>query len=730
MEFLTGYAAAKAPYLTYEVEGSRNSRSKPARSNSTSGTATTKKRSRIPGHARTNSTSTNSSGGRTEHQAQVPAPPHDNNNNNNSPGLQEPSGGPDASGAVLLDESAGTAVTSGPGGRADPVPGHHHHTPARRRSSHRERERERERERMSSLRYFQDKQLPATPRLNTQDASTKYLGAGSHSEPASARTPASASAAPATAFNNPGSVVAAVAFPDRRLPQHNAMFQYADAGSGRGAGAALRAESVSSVSGATTTSSRTKQSSDHASDLAHQHRPFVVRNGRTYLADPSLPYPLPVDLEELHRQSLQTMLLMQLYGRPICAPAFAHKPPPRILEVGCGTGFWSMMCYKHYEARGLHKDISFTGIDIVALPPNPTAGSSSGGPSGHSRPDKDMNWRFVQHDVRKLPFPFPDGSFDFVMVKNMSLATSMAAQQSLIEEYIRLLTPGGTIEIWETDHMVRMLRPHVPEGATTSGPTEQDDPSSSSSSTSTSTSTTTTPTPHDTPDTQPTPTNTTTTNTELGGAYIMTSNTPLSTPLNNFLVEYNGWVSRALESRALCTMPCTAISPLLVQEAEALAGVGSWRLAVPLSEIRWEKEGVGGVVTKDGKSYIETKARRGGGAVGIVGGGGGGGGGGGVVGAMVGGGAGGGGSSSSSSSSSSSGGAGALDAAAAAVRRTALMIVVGKIQSLEPVLREASGKNQDEWDAWVGKMMNDLVRENGTSWGECLEVGAWWARKR
>jgi hypothetical protein len=64
------------------------------------------------------------------------------------------------------------------------------------------------------------------------------------------------------------------------------------------------------------------------------------------------------------------------------------------------------------------------------------------------------------------------------------------------------------------------------------------------------------------------------------------------------------------------------------------------------------------------------------------------------------------------------------------LRRTALLTVVQQIQALEPVLREVSGKSQDEWDTWLGKMMNDLVRENGTSWGECLEVGAWWAKKR
>lgn len=685
MEFLSGYAAARAPYLTYEVEGSPQSRSKPARSNSTSA-PTTKKRSRIPGHARTNSASTSSSGGgRTEQQAL----PH---SSAGAAWLQQSPGGADAG----VDGAAtGAAVTSA-GDHADSTveqQHHHHHYHAARRNSNRERDRM-----PSSLKYFQEKQLPATPRLNSQDASAKHPGAGHNSEPGSTRTPASTTAVAASAFGNPSGVVTAVSFPDRRT-HHAAMFPYTEIGGGKSGGA--RAESISSVSGATTTSNRTVHSSEQPSESTYQLRPFVVRNGRTYLADPTLPYPLPVDLEELHRQSLKTMLLMQLYGRPICAPTFANSPPPRILEVGCGTGFWSMMCFKHYEARGQHKDMSFTGIDIVPLPPNTSSNSSSSDAPAGGRPDKNMNWRFVQHDLRKLPLPFPDGSFDFVMVKDMNLATSVPMQQGLIEEYIRILTPGGTIEIWETDHMLRMLRPHVPDCATTSGPTEDD----ANNNNNTTTTATPTPTPIPTAQEQHDEDNK---EAEIGGAYIMTGNTPLSTPLNNFLVEYNSWAARALESRALCAMPCTVIEPLLVQESEALTGVGSRRLAVPLSEIRWEKEGVGGVVTKDGKSYIETKARRAGASAG----------GGGAGSVRDGGGAGG-----------AVGGKG-LDPAAAALRRTALMTVVQQIQSLEPMLRETSGKSQDEWDAWLGKMMNDLVRENGTSWGECMEVGVWWAKKR
>jgi hypothetical protein len=120
---------------------------------------------------------------------------------------------------------------------------------------------------------------------------------------------------------------------------------------------------------------------------------------------------------------------------------------------------------------------------------------------------------------------------------------------------------------------------------------------------------------------------------------------------------------------------------MLVQEAEILTAMGNKRLAVPLSEVRWEKEGVGGVVTKDGKSYIETKGKK------------------------------------SKEAAAGENVGSVLEPGAAALRRTALSTVVGMVQSLEHVLREVSGKSQDEWDGWLGKMMGNLVRENGTSWG-------------
>jgi SAM-dependent methyltransferase len=411
-----------------------------------------------------------------------------------------------------------------------------------------------------------------------------------------------------------------------------------------------RTESVSSNSGATSLSTRTMISTDPSAsgDKDTAMRPFVLRNGRTYLNDPSLPYPLPSDLTELHRQCLRTLLLIQVFGAPVCSPSLIAKPPMRVLEVGCGSGFWSMMCHRFFKSRG-HGGISFTGVDIAPLAPG-----SANIASDSTKPDRDMKWRFVNHDLRSLPWPLPQEEYDLIMVKDMSLVTTNIQQQPFIDEYIRLLRPGGTLEIWESDHTIRMLRPHVPGSGTGDDSEEQETASRL-------------------------------------GSYVMNANTPLSAPLNTFLVEYNHWVSRSLEARDLSAVPCTLIGPMLLQEAEILTDVRSRRLAIPLSEVRWEREGVGGVVTKDGKSYVEMKGK---------------------------------GAPHQKVEKKS------LSSAQAALRKTALLTVVQQIQALEPMLREVSGKSIDEWDLWLGKMMGDLMSESGTSWGECLEVGAWWAKKQ
>ncbi len=412
----------------------------------------------------------------------------------------------------------------------------------------------------------------------------------------------------------------------------------------RARAAATRGDTLgrtSSISSNTASSSITAVTSEAASTDDLGARPFTRRNGRRYLRDTNLTYPLPCDLAEIHRQTLRTMLLCQVFGGPVCSPAFVQKPPKRVLEVGCGTGFWSVMCHRHFAQRGF-SSIQFTGIDIAPLAPRMDS--------------DDMKWRFVQHDLRRVPLPFRADEFNLVMIKDMSMVTpTTGLQQELMDEYIRILKPGGTLEIWDGDHSLRMLLPHAPPAAKDDDESEDEEQ----------------------------------VHTNAMATYLLTSSTPLGAPQNQYLIDYNTWVSKALEARQLTPMPCTTIRPMLLQEAELLVEIDSRRLAIPLGEVRWEREGVGGTVTQgtngnviSSKGKVKEFDRR------------------------------------------------TLTAGQAALRRTALMTVIGLIESLEPLLREASGKGQDEWDRWQGNMMADLLKHGGTSWGECLEVGAWWARKK
>lgn len=476
-------------------------------------------------------------------------------------------------------------------------------------------------------------------------------------------------------------------------------------------------ESTTSLSGRTVTStgmsatellSRDGETSSQKS-LNRPRKPFVTKsNGRTYLSDPTLAYPLPVDLHELHRQSLRTLLLFQLFGGPVCSPAVSQRPPTRVLDLCCGYGFWSMMCHSYFSRKG-YSNIHFTGLDLAPLGgiagvPNPgnlpqPAVRDRGTPSaatGHwaeQPPDKNMQWSFVQHDLRSLPLPFADEEFDLVMAKDLSLVVRTSEFQNLIDEYMRILKPGGVIEVWDCDHPIRMLRPHVPETPTTANPGKSLEEQLHANSDAYSHHPPTSSHSHKKGDHEK--------EKEIAelGAYVMGNNTPLSGPQNNYLIEYNGWILKYLESRQLLNFPCANIGPHLIQEP-LLSNHGSKRLAIPLAEVRWEREGVGGVVTKDGKSYINTGKAIGRAPAKIR---------------------------EDNNDPDKKGRV--LGAAQLALRQTALQTVLGFIEGLEPALREVSGKKQDEWDAWLGKLIKELVEKDGANCGECLEVGAWWARK-
>ena len=95
--------------------------------------------------------------------------------------------------------------------------------------------------------------------------------------------------------------------------------------------------------------------------------PYDLRHGRRYLRD--LAYPLPVDLPEIQRQNLRTLLGCTVFGRGVCAPNVTKEVPQKVLEVGCGGAYWSARCHEYFTSLG-HRNVSFTGLDVAPLAPD------------------------------------------------------------------------------------------------------------------------------------------------------------------------------------------------------------------------------------------------------------------------------------------------------------------------------------------------------------------------
>lgn len=360
--------------------------------------------------------------------------------------------------------------------------------------------------------------------------------------------------------------------------------------------------------------------------------PFEFRRGRRFLRDPSLSYPLPVDLTELHRQSISTLTLIQVFGSPFCSPLLPSSPPKKVLELACGSALWSSVCHQFLTQQG-YPNVSFTGLDIVKLAPDLA--------------QYGIDWHFVQHDLRRLPLPFADQEFDFIFVKDTVLcAKGVGLEVNPLSGLKQYLKPGGTIEVWESDLVFRCLLPY---SSTTSKPVESENVQARETAT-----------------------------------YTISPETSFAKAQNRFLRDYDMWAEKALDRLGITAAPCALMGLAFSSELETYDGVGSRRIAIPFGEIRWERDGLVGMRPNPRKSNPNTI------------------------------------------STTPPG----LTPDQISIRQGILNTVLGLIEGLEPLLMKESGKQQDEWDRWWAGFNADLLERDGAINGECLEAGAWWARRR
>lgn len=233
----------------------------------------------------------------------------------------------------------------------------------------------------------------------------------------------------------------------------------------------------------------------------------------------------------------------------------------------------------------------------------------------------------------------------------MSLAVPLGRSwQDFLDESLRVLAEGGTIEIWESDHVLRSLSPKHPGHATESG----EDIIAAETRT-----------------------------------FPISPRTSFVAAVDMHIQQSNSWTETALAERNLPSTPCARMADLLHREPN-LTDFGSRHIAIPFKELCWEKPRSSGrnhSRSGTGEKYLSKRPKSGLFET-------------------------------------------SLTTDQAAIRATALLTIIQKIESLEPLLKEASGKNTEEWAIWWVGMMSSLVQGDGASSGECLEIGSWWATKR
>lgn len=168
-------------------------------------------------------------------------------------------------------------------------------------------------------------------------------------------------------------------------------------------------------------------------------------------------------------------------------------------------------------------------------------------------------------------------------------------------------------------------------------------------------------------------------NAERSATYLLSTGAAFAPSQHKWLEKYNDWLEAAFTKLKLTPIPCQMTMWVFQADPDNFVDVGSRRVAIPLCETRWEKES--STTRKKGK-----------------------------------------GPSIEASNPS-------LNVEQAALRHTVLEIALDMIAALEPILRPESGLGHVEWEKWFTGLTANLTKDHGAENGECLETGAWWARR-
>ncbi|EGS22913.1 uncharacterized protein CTHT_0013910 [Thermochaetoides thermophila DSM 1495] len=151
---------------------------------------------------------------------------------------------------------------------------------------------------------------------------------------------------------------------------------------------------------------------------------FRVENGRTYHAYKANEndYFLPNDERENERLDLQHAITLKVqHNKLYICPAGKDKPLRRVLDVGCGTGIWSL------DFGDEHPETSVVGVDLSPIQPSFVP----------------PNVEFFIDDVQS-PWTY-SSPFDFIYMRY--LTGSIRNWPALLQQAYEHTSPGGWIEI-------------------------------------------------------------------------------------------------------------------------------------------------------------------------------------------------------------------------------------------------------------------------------------------
>lgn len=147
------------------------------------------------------------------------------------------------------------------------------------------------------------------------------------------------------------------------------------------------------------------------------------------------PYLLPKDEQEDKRLDFQHHVLYSTLSNHYLAPI--RPATTTILDVGTGTGIWSIEMAKHFpQAHILGVDIALTSL------PDPLP----------------ANCLFLQANILK-GLPFPDKQFDYTHQRLLVAGIPANDWPAVVSELVRVTRPGGWIELLEIGDTIQNAGP-------------------------------------------------------------------------------------------------------------------------------------------------------------------------------------------------------------------------------------------------------------------------------